>query len=309
MVTVAAGCASKQVVQPAGLGVGAVSPTGVATASGTYRQTAAQAAARMLESFIPPAGAKSVSGEPAGGAAGMSGADAFEPNQPDWVESTGWWVVDKSPTALETWLKSELPKVLPGEDGSGSGSDGTGLLMVEQIQDLNIMSLYEEQLDAQIGTYTGGESVLRLDAVAYYRPMRTAAENISNVVSVTVMLLSGAQVDQTGAPTPDDSATVTDQSKVSAIAALLNALPTTPDAPYGCPNASTAKDLRLVFHAASASAPQVQADLALTGCQGTSVEVGGAHQPELDGAPAAEIGSILGVDWDLTSGSAAMSAG
>jgi hypothetical protein len=270
-------------------------PAATAPASGEYKKAAAQAAAALLASFTPPSGAKAETGEPAGSGAGMTGP-ILGGTAPDFEQTTGWWVVAENPGYLEHWVRVNLSKDLPGNTGFASEAAGYGWPWTATVSaDISTIPLYGDELDAEVGTYSGGKSVLRMDAVAYYRPMRTAAENISNAKSLKASLLYDGKTE------PGDTTTVTDRSQIVGVEAVINALPAAPDTTTSCPDATYSHDLLLVFQAGGPGGAAVQVDIGLVGCGGISVTVGAVAQPYLSGSPAAQVLSILGVHWNLTS--------
>ncbi|HEV2637871.1 MAG TPA: hypothetical protein VGX23_22155 [Actinocrinis sp.] len=94
---------------------------------------------------------------------------------------------------------------------------------------------------------------------------------------------------------------MTGQSEVSALAAVVNNLPTETDAPRSCPADSAGAGIWLDFRPARAGAPDFLVDASVAGCADTGVSVGGAAQPDLNGAPVGQIDRILQVDWTVTS--------
>ena len=325
VLTMAAGCAGKPLVQSGGP---TVVMLGDPAASDNYRQTAVRAAAALLATVAAPAGAKASAGEPAGTKPGMSGA-SYGLSRSDQVESTKWWTVDGSPVTLEAWMAADLAKMFPGDESSGNAVLGNGILETDKMESLNTMSLYLEELEATVGPLSGGRSVLRVDAVVSFRPVRTAAENIANIQSLTVTTLAEGPFSSQSAlpssvptilpspvmtilPTPvpsavpgvplgaaPESVTVTGQGEISAMAALFNAQPASPEI-SPCP-ADLGGGLELVFQPADPAAAEIVAQIGRTGCRGTSVEVRGVDQPTLSGPLVSQVLSILGVHWNLTS--------
>ena len=113
---------------------------------------------------------------------------------------------------------------------------------------------------------------------------------------------------QTAADTTAPTVVIKDESQITEITNLINALPVMPTQGRYCPFDDGAA-LRLLFRsAAGAEIADVVADA--TGCGSVTVTIGGVTEPALSGGTALvdRIVGLLGTHWQLTRDSATATA-
>ena len=273
----------------------------VAASTAANRQVADQTAAALLKAYDPPPGAHAESTGPATLTGQPPGPGA------DWVEHTGWWVVDSGQSSVDRLLRAEVTKDLPdpdpasGDMATSNGPNGGDTYSSEEFLTVDAAALGAEDLSAEAGPAAGGKTELRVDVIVDYLPGRTAAETVSGVGSVTVTAYASQPHPPGPLPIPGESVQVTGQAEVSSLAAAINAAPTAGDGPRSCPQFRTIRGLWLDFHPVRTGTADYWVDISTGGCDGTSVTADGVLQPNLNGPSTGRILRILGLTWDVTS--------
>jgi trimeric autotransporter adhesin len=294
-----AGCASAT-VDP-GAAPGAASSS-AAAASTSHAQTAAQDADSLFAAFPAPPGATRLTAAPAAVPLLAGVAPVEHPADPNLVQHTEWWTTSQAPAALLAWIKAHPPTGTTADGSSTSTSSGATDLWIQDFAAPAQPGVISQRLlEAAVTAAPGGGSALRVDAIVTYLPTKSAAETIAVPVTleVTPDFPQGQQGISNAAVAP---LKVTDPVQIAEITSLVNGLPAAPAGGMNCPM-DNGSGLKVSFQSAS-GAPWAQADINASGCRTVTVTVNGKAQPALSGGDqlTAQIISILGTHWQLTSG-------
>jgi hypothetical protein len=260
------------------------------------KQRAEQDAAAILAAFVPPSGGHRLAAAPAAALKVPSQV----PVTPDLTDKAGWWRVAGDPQQV----LSRAAKLVPHRftrDGAGTENQGAGTTW-EDAFDLPPVPgvLDSRQLIIEVAAAGGGQTGIRVDAQVTWLPERTPGETIpAGATAATITLDPDANVHVA----PPKPVTVTDPAKVRKLIALVNGLPPFPAGTYNCPSDGGAR-LVLTFRAGQGDPAVAVAAVALEGCQGVGLTVGGRQQPDLgavDGGRqvAAQALKLAGLNWSL----------
>jgi hypothetical protein len=249
---------------------------------------ARQDTAALLAAFAVPPGSVRSATEPAGTPSALLGP-APELSVPTSATSTGWWVADISADESYAWVKSH--DVGDAKFGVGYGKSADEMSV--RYNKAATPTLFSRSIDVDVAPLSADRSVIRVTVDDVYRPVKPAAE----AVPVTPYLLAIVQPGIYGPvskPTPrPTTVTVTDRSKITEIAGLINALPTLPDETLPCPSDSGAR-IRLDFETAANGTSLAEIVIAPSGCPSVSVSIAGTEQPTLDPGAAIYSGGLVG---------------
>jgi hypothetical protein len=298
-------------------------PTSALAAPGPNQRRALADVDAILAKFIPPPGSRKLPDAPRGSWWELPMPGGIGPYYS--VTDSTWWRVPGQPKAIATWEKAHSPRGLtpsgpnflgptevrpeagppPGRQpasppailvpGQGappgpanvydSWSDGFWLPPVPHV--LTWRNLFVEAIMNHLG-----QVYVRVDARVTWAADRPASEHIpATTRSVTISALLGAvSPGKAGAPV-----TVTDQGKVAAILALLNALPVYSGPPC---NLVPTDGIRLVFRDASGQLLGA-AVVPEASCTAQLSLAGQALQPALVDNPAlvGDLLRIAGIHW------------
>jgi hypothetical protein len=250
---VAAGCARAS---------GPGSPSGPAPATDHDREAQAQRdAAERLALFRAPAGATRLAGQPADAhVLGVPGDPTTST-----AAATAWYRVSGDPQAVLRGIATP-DGASPGDSSSSGGPDVMVYGVTFSWTPSDVLATRTMTVQA---TRVGTGTVLRVDATAVWRPVRSAA---SLVPATARPLVVSFRPDTFGGPAgatqPYGPLTVTDPAQIAAIAAEVNSLPVEPYRARPCP--APIGDLVLLFGAG------VQVRATLGGCNDVEVTAGGA---------------------------------
>lgn len=256
---------------------------------------AGQDAAALLAAFAVPPGAAASTTEPAGTPSELDGP-APEISTATSVTSTGWWVVDSSDDEVYAWVKSHDVNTPQLGVSYGGGPHDMGVSYSEPAT----APLFSRRIDVNVAPLDASRCVIRVTVQDVYRPVKPAAE----VVPATAYLLATLQPATFGLvskPTPSPRiVTVTDRSKITEIAGLINALPTLPHQVLPCPSDSGAR-IELDFKTVANGTTLATVVIYPGGCSSVSVSIAGTEEPTLDpdatsrpGGLEDQVASILG---------------
>ena len=254
-----------------------------ATPSTSNVQVAINEATMLLREVKVPPGSVQLTARPSDAPALVQAP--FLPQTSTMVTRTTWWSSTLSQADTLAWMGAHpaagLIASITGTSLIGFQGNGSGVI--------NQITVYAESF-----TLPGGKTGIQLSSVVVYRPARTAQETIPAAAKLVATPGFPWPKSDNGAPE-----TFTDQSEISHVAQIINALPTIPLGTYSCPNDSGG-GLSLDFESASGSV-LVQVSLAASGCGGASVTTHGEQQPTLAAGAATiqQIQSVLGTHWQV----------
>jgi hypothetical protein len=266
----------------------------------TPKQRAEADAAQILASFVAPPGARRQPTAP------PSSPRLAGPIQtigtPDLVDKASWWLVRGEPQALLGWEERHLPnRFTHSGSATGDGPVGVNPTWADFYALPAITGVLDQrELLVEVVDAGHGQTAIRVDAQVTWIPARPASERVPSAARVVTI----AQVpDMNSHVPPPKPVTITDPAEVSAIAALIDALPVSPPGTFHCPMDAGAA-LVLTFRARPGGPPLAIAQDALEGCQFVGLTIGGKPQPGL-GQPAAgqslaaKVLRIAGLSWKL----------
>jgi len=266
-------------------GTGAALTTRVSATPGTSNvQVATNEATMLLHEVKVPPGSVQLTARP-------SDAPALEqapflPQASTMVTRTTWWTSTLSQADTLAWMRAHpAAGLIPSITGTSLiGFQGNGSGVIDQI------TVYAEAF-----TLPGGKTGIQLSSVVIYQPVRPAQETIPAAAKLVATPGFPWPKSDDGAP-----ATFTDQTEISHVAQIINALRTIPLGTYSCPNDSGGR-LALDFESAGGTI-LAQVSLMASGCGGTLVKTHGEQQPELAGGASTiqQIQSVLGTHWQVT---------
>jgi hypothetical protein len=240
----------------------------------TRPRQAAQQAATVLASFVPPPGAVRAAAVPAALRQPPSVMATL-----DLATATSYWRAPGSPAAVLGWEAAHLPRRFTG---SASGSASTAGVVQSRFQGFSLPSvagLYStRQLLVSVASAGAGQTAIRVDAQVTWLPAKPAAERIPDSATAVVIALRRG-MNSRGAPIAP--VTVTKPAAVQRIAAIIDGLPVFPPGTYSCP-ADFGGGMLLTFRAGPRGPEVATADVQVSGCGGVSLTVTGAP----DGMPA-----------------------
>jgi len=266
-------------------GAGAALTTRDSAAPGTSNvQVATNEAITLLGEVKVPPGSVHLTARPSDAPALVQ--VPFLPQASTMVTRTTWWRSTLSAADTLAWMRAHpTAGLIPSITGTSLiGFQGNGSGVIDQI------TVYAEAF-----TLPGGTTGIQLSAVVVYQPVRPAQETIPAAAKLVATPEFPRPKSSDGAP-----ATFTDQTEISRVAQIINALPTIPIGTYSCPNDSGG-GLSLDFESASGTI-LAQVSLMASGCGGTLVRTHGEQQPELAGGAATiqQIQAVLGTHWQVT---------
>jgi hypothetical protein len=301
MIAVLAACGSER-GEP-----GAATPTTTAAvAAVSPAQRAAAEAASMLAAFRPPPGATRT-----GPLAVAVLAQVDHPMTPDLVTRTRWYRAPGAPRALLAWITEHCPAGLTFDGFGGVGWNPVGCGSDRQrpaprLPGLrpgmhfpavwsDIFGTAAGQLLVSVAADGPGQVAIRVDSQVIWQPARLAAERVppaARVVTITHLPGSGAQ------PAGDVPVTVTGQTTVARIAAIVDRLPVFPPGIMSCP-LGDGSGMRLTFRAAP-SGPAVAVVTAQSGgCGAVAMTIDGRSMPALADSPSLQqqVAAAAGLPW------------
>jgi hypothetical protein len=295
--TQSAGSAATRAAGSAATSTGAAGTTttdaSYATTAVSPKQRAQAAATALLRAFVPPRGASRQPGEPASARHSLDSAGGYASAYE--VRETSWWLAPGSAAAILAWEKAHLPKTFTPSSGASSGGPGTIPVTAEFYELRGGPSVLTGQyLIVSVADLGRGKTAIRVDSEVGYRPARPAGEKVpATARAVTITAVSGYSGPH--APRP---ATITSESIVGTLAALVNGLKLStapPDAP--CPMAP-GLILKLTFRATAAGRPLAVAQ-GPEGCGTLALTVAGKEWPllALPGAFSTQVLKIARLHW------------
>jgi hypothetical protein len=253
----------------------------------------------LLAAFPVPAGATRLNGPP-------RHVTALRPPgitvERDFVESTVWWrvtgtvadVLKRAAAHMPLGASGFMSGVASTEPGAASGSD-----FFYPTRDLLRMR------EVEIGMVQAGtDVVMRVDAIVAYVEPKPASAVIGRNATVVV-------VSMVGHPGPNDTpgrvyrVTITDPTKVTRAAALINAAPLALDTVSNCPAVPTDDDARLTlaFSRSATSPASISVIINLVGCREIQVRPAHAGDAVLDynnnPDTLRQVLQILGLRWPV----------
>lgn len=282
------------------------SATGTADSSvsaGTPRQRAEADAALMLKAFAPPPGAREVSGSPVPSSPMSDSSGAPTPTDSDVVTRTSWWVAPGDPKSLIDWEAANISPLYHlfgyGTAASGVWNDVFSIPPVAGLLD-------ERELAVSTTSAGQGQTAIRVDALVDYYPARSAGDTVPATARVATLVET--KYNFGGTPPKETvtviaTATVSDLTKVRAIAAYLNGLPVTP--PGGeCSGPAPTGDIGVTFSARPGGLAVGKASASLGGCEFLSYTMPGHPPTGLGGGPVGEnlldeLNHVTGLQWKI----------
>ena len=295
----AVGCGAQR--GPVSPGTTSQSPSPAASAPALPPRQCAEADAKgILAAFVPPAGARRLTSDPA--AASLLRQPPTYPGMRNLVDDVSFWRVAMAPTDLLDWEAAHLPRQFESGSG-GTGPWGSGGYMngPEYFDgSWSLPTVYwvlpDRTLLVAVEAIGNGQSVVRVDAQVTWLDRQPASERLPSAATiVTFTAVRGSASYLPPAPAP---ATITDPAKVRRIAALVNSLPLYPQGYPGCPR-DTGQQLVLTFRARPGGPALAVATARLGGCPAVTLTIDGRQQPPLTGAStlARETLQAAGLHW------------
>ncbi|HEY5195008.1 MAG TPA: hypothetical protein VIJ39_14220 [Solirubrobacteraceae bacterium] len=218
------------------LGTALASTIGSSTgksASGSTRAANQRAASRdaeqLLGLLVLPLGARSSPHTPAGGGSTLA-RPSLSVATPDVVDRHAWWIVPGQPRALLGFLAAHPPA---GSRNSASGSGGVRGVTTSwsvQFQWPPIAGVLQERfLVLTLVRLPGGSTGVRADAQDVWVIPRSASERIPGSARVLEVMVARSH------KVPSLSVIVSDVTKVSEIAAMIDRLPIVQPGALSCP--------------------------------------------------------------------------
>lgn len=282
----AAGCGTQQATGSPGTTPGSAVP-GLTARVLSPRQRAEADAKAILGAFVPPAGARRLASVPA--AAGLLRQPPYYPGVNNLVDDVSWWRVPMAPVDMLDWEAAHLPARF-GSRGQASGPWGSGgYINGPEYFDgsWSLPEVYwvlpERTMIVAVESVGSGQSVVRVDAQVTWLDRQPASERLP--AAATVVTFTAVRGSATYLPSAPPSATITGPARVRRIAALVNSLPLYPRglSNPGCP-LDSGQRLILTFRAKPGAPALAVATLALGGCPGVALTIGGRQQPPLTAA-------------------------
>jgi hypothetical protein len=276
---------------------GQPSPTGAVSApSLTPRQRAEDDATGILKLFAVPPGARQVQSAPL-----VSGGVLKQPIQtpgtPDLVDRAAWLIAPGSPSSVLGWEEGHVPHEFT-LNGSAT-SDGPPGIEPTQSDMFSLPPvagvLDSRQLIVEV-VRDGSGTAIRVDAQVTWLPARPASERVPAAAkAVTIAMDIGMNQ---GSKKPPKPVTITDEATVRKLVALINSLPLPSPGIRHCP-ADFGDSLTLIFRASREGPPLAVATVALSGCQGVALTIGGKPQPGLQGGIGPRVIHIAALPWKI----------
>jgi hypothetical protein len=254
------------------------SATSPASQSDSHRQRALADADAILDSFVPPAGAKRLAAAPA--ADGGALRHPFQtPGAFHLIDKATWWQAPGQPQQLLAWEKAHLPRQFASAGSATEGNRGAITLWGDDFSLPSVPNLLvQRDLLVEVVSAGHGQTAIRVDAQVIWLPAKTAAEDVPSAARVvTVAVLQGIGPGGTARLGP---VTITDAATVRRIAALVDGLPLAPWDWVSCPIFDNG-GVRLTFSARVGGPALATLSANLNGCPPALLTIDGKQQPQL----------------------------
>ena len=271
------------------------------TTGETLGQRAEADATAILRSFAVPPGGHRLAGPP-----NLPGGVLKTPASylgATWeVHVTDFWEAPGDPQALLAWEQGRLTaRFTLGDAGFGPSVWDRDFELAPE------GALVTRELDVEVASAGDGQTGIRVDAWVAWQPPRSAGSLIPSAVRTVTI----AEVSDGGTADPADPAgpaairlpapvTITDQTTVRGLAALIDGLPLSTISPDDSCPFSLGPFLRLTFRArpGGPAAAIVQTDQP---CGAVTLTVRGEQQPALENEPALDgrILKLAALSWKL----------
>ena len=205
-------------------------PVSVTKAGVSPRQRAEADAAAIRASFVPPPGARRLTGAPDAGG-GVLTRPAMTVVMANLVDAASWWLAPGQPQAVLTWEKAHMPRRFTSSEWGSSGQDASEEW--DRVFDLPPVPgvLNSRQLIVEVASAGHGQTGIRIDAQVEWLPPKPAAERVPAAAeSVTISAVPSGQPIGKWPP----GATITSRDEVRRIASLVNGLRVWPPGRYSC---------------------------------------------------------------------------
>jgi hypothetical protein len=277
---------------------GTQSATTTGGASGTAgaqtpKQRAEADAAAMLRAFVPPPGAKRLSGPP-----DLPGGVLKRPITylGDATQANGvvFWEAPGDPQALIAWEEAHIAKRFTLGDADFGPPAWDRMFQLPPIPGV----LTSRSIVMEAASMGGGETGIRVDAEVGWQPPRTASTKIPPTATVvTIAEQPNFSPNHKRLPTP---VTITDQKVVRKLVALINALPISPlnNVAVSCP-ATMGIGLDLTFRAKPGGQVLAQALTGQACAGGVALILHGTKSIALNRASDKQILDLAGLRWKL----------
>jgi hypothetical protein len=275
---------------------GSAGPATTLAATTTPEQQAKGAVKALLGAFVPPPGAKRLSGPPASAQGGLDSVGGFSSGDED--QLTAWWLAPGEAQELLSWEGAHLPRpFFPSFSSSGGGPDG--YTYTQAYARPASGALTHQYLIMSVTDVAGGQVAIRVDADVAWQPVRPATAKVpasAKVVTIT-LLASGLTTGKPQPPPPP--ATITSPDVTARIAAVINSLQVYTGLTQ-CMTSPSAQ-LKLVFSAVPGGPALAVAQSTSSGCPIVNLTVGGMAQPPLffDDTTVQQIVTVAGLHWQV----------
>jgi hypothetical protein len=262
-------------------------------ASTTPEQQARLAVQALLGAFVPPPGAKRLSGQPASAQGRLDSVGSFSTG--DEVQQTTWWLAPGEAQALLGWEGTHLPRPFFSSFSSGGGGPSTGYTYSQAYARPASEAVSQQYLIMSVTDVAGGQVAIRVDADATWQPVQSASEKVPATARVvTISLLSPL----TGSGKVPPPVTITDPAVTARVAAVINSLKLY----TGLTECMTSPPIRvkLVFSATRGGPPLAVAQNTSDSCPFSDLTVG-VSQTRLffDGTTVRQISTVAGLHWKI----------
>ena len=270
----------------------------VSTSTQTPKQRAEADIASLLKRFTAPPGAHQVSTSPA---STLNAQPVTPSEESNYTGKTEWWLAPGNPEQVLAWEAKHVSLPYGTDRPSGTGTITRATWDDDFVLPDVSGVLFDRQLSVATTAVGHGQTGIEVIAQNQWIPARPASEVIPSAARVVTLTMTDSFNNKTvKEPKP---VTVTDPAKVRRIAALLDGLPLTPPAAYGCPAGGDGA-LTLTFKATTAAPALAVVTANLTGCAFIDLTINGKQQPGLgpaEGGPtlADEAFKIVGLNWKI----------
>jgi hypothetical protein len=269
--------------------------------SGTPQQRAVADADLMLKAFVPPPGARKVSGSPVPGSVLSRSPAVLTLTDDDVVTETTWWLAPGDPQQVLAWEMAHIPTLY---ESYGRGITAAGVWN-DVFRIPAVPGLFDTRELAVSTTSAGhGKAAIRVDSLVGWIPVRPSGDTVPATARVAKLVetrfgFGGTPPRQS--TTVMATATVTNPAQVAALAAYLNDLAVNPPGGVSsCPMPSGG--LTVTFSAQPAGRALAAASATLGGCDFLGYTMPGQAAIALGGGPAGEnlldeVNHVTGLDW------------
>jgi hypothetical protein len=272
-------------------------PASPASAPATPRQRAVAGAAAILNTFVPPPGARRLAKAP-GTDGGLLKFPSSSVVSIALVDDASFWLAPGQPPAVLAWEQAHLPRRFTPEDQGFGPPSWDRMFSLPAVPGV----LTDRELVVEVIAAGGGQTAIRVDAQVAWQPPRPRGEYVpsaAHVVTVAAVpdIAAPAGAGRLRRPAP---VTITSAPVVARLAALVGSLQLSTIGVASCP-AFLAPVVQLTFRARP-GAPALAIAQGPAPCGTVLFTVGVRQQPALqvpDGF-VSRVLTIAGLRWRLS---------